>query len=81
MAPRPNLAIGNWTVVANNLAQIVTAASGRQTAITITTSGTAIPPDTTTRVQYSPPPFQVKARLDPSMETPAFSFLSPIQVI
>lgn len=81
MAVRPNLNITNWLVVANNLAQIIVAAEGRQTTIKITTSGTAIPSGLTTRIEYSPPPFQVKARLDQTMETQPFDFRDPIQVI
>ena len=81
MATRPNLAPGNWLIVAGTERQTVLSGVGQGTAIVFQTVNTGIVGGVSPRIEYSPPPFQLKALMNASLETPVFDFRSPIVVV
>jgi len=81
MATRPNIATGNWLVVAGGVEQTVLSGVGRDDTIILKTTPGAVPPGVSPRIEYNPPPDQLVAKLDPSLKTPIFDFRTPIVVV
>ena len=81
MATRPSLAPGNWLIVAGTVRQTVLSGVGQGTAIVFQTVSNGIVSGASPRIEYTPPPFQVVALMDASLQTPVFDFRSPIIVI